>query len=91
VIARFDLAWPDFRVAVEFQSYRHHFGRRAWRRDAGRVNRATAAGWCVFMATEDDLRQGCQRLGDDIAAVRRSSRQIAKAAVAAASQASPRT
>lgn len=61
-VARFDLAWPDTRIAVEFQSYRHHFGRYAWRRDAGRANRAVAAGWRVFMATDEDVRDGCRRL-----------------------------
>jgi len=56
LVARFDLADPAARVAVEFDSYRHHFGRQAWRRDQGRHNRATALGWLVFHATEDDLR-----------------------------------
>ena len=56
LVARFDLADPGARVAVEFDSYRHHFGRQAWRRDQARHNRATALGWLVFHATEHDLR-----------------------------------
>jgi very-short-patch-repair endonuclease len=55
LVARFDLADPPARVAVELDSYRHHSGRQAWRRDQGRHNRATALGWLVFYATEDDL------------------------------------
>lgn len=66
LLARFDLAWPDAQVAVEFQSYRHHFGRQAWRRDVARANRAMAAGWIVFMATEEDVRDGARRLVADI-------------------------
>lgn len=51
---RFDLAYPDQRIAVEFDSYRHHYGRQSWRRDTARHNGATAAGWLVFHLTEGD-------------------------------------
>ncbi|MDQ4097624.1 MAG: hypothetical protein M3144_07135, partial [Actinomycetota bacterium] len=70
VIARFDLAWPEARIAVEFQSYRHHFGRRAWRRDAGRTNEAAAWGWRVFMATDEDLGDNCVSLAAHVAGAR---------------------
>ena len=62
--------WPDARLAVEYQSFRHHFGRQAWRQDAGRANRAAAFGWRVFMATEEDVRDRCVTLAADIARVR---------------------
>ncbi len=55
LVARFDLADPLARVAVEFDSYRHHFGRQAWQRDQARHNRATSLGWLIFHATEHDL------------------------------------
>lgn len=55
LVARFDLADPAARVAVEYESYRHHFGRQAWRQDQARHNRATALGWLVFRATEHEL------------------------------------
>ena len=58
VVARFDLAWPGDRVAVEFQSYRHHSGRQAWRRDQVRTNAANAAGWRVLAATANELGDG---------------------------------
>jgi very-short-patch-repair endonuclease len=51
---RFDLAYPALRIAVEFDSYRHHYGRRSWRRDRSRHNRAAAAGWLVFHLTEGE-------------------------------------
>ena len=66
VIARFDLAWPDKRVAIEFESYEHHFGRQPWRRDKIRRNRATAHDWLVFFATEDQLGAGLDELCDEI-------------------------
>lgn len=53
VVARFDLAWPDVRIAVEYMSYRHHFGRRAWRADAGRSNAALADDWLVFAGSPE--------------------------------------
>jgi hypothetical protein len=52
-VARFDLAYPDVGIGVEFQSYRHPFGHQAWRRDQARANRAAALGWLVFAVTED--------------------------------------
>ncbi len=55
LVARFDLADPVARVAIEFDSYRHHFGRQAWRNDQSRHNWATSLGWLVFHVTEDDL------------------------------------
>jgi hypothetical protein len=69
-LARFDLAWPDWRVAVEFASYRHHFGRRAWRSDTARANRATAHGWRVLTATDLDLGDACRSLASGVGAAR---------------------
>lgn len=70
LLARFDLAWPDWRVAVEFASYRHHFGRRAWRSDTARANRATAHGWRVLTATDLDLGDACRSLASGVGAAR---------------------
>jgi hypothetical protein len=62
-----DFGWRPLKIAVEFQSCRHHFGRQAWRRDVGRLNRAAADGWLVFLATEEDIVDGGSRLARDIA------------------------
>ena len=59
IVARFDLAYPAVGIGIEFQSYRHHFGRQAWRRDQARANGATARGWLVFGVTEDHVRDQC--------------------------------
>lgn len=70
VVARFDLAWPAWKVAVEFASYRHHFGRQAWRHDAARANRAAAQGWRILTATELDVDDGCRALASDVGRAR---------------------
>jgi hypothetical protein len=70
VVARFDLAWPAWRVAVEFASYRHHFGRQAWRHDASRANRATAQGWRILTATDLDVDERCRALATDVGRAR---------------------
>ncbi len=54
VAARFDLAYPGRRIGIEYESYRHHHGRQAWRRDQARHNRATALGWLVFHLTKGE-------------------------------------
>lgn len=48
LVARFDLAYPNQRIGIEYDSYRHHHGRQAWRKDRARHNRSTALGWLVF-------------------------------------------
>lgn len=53
-VARFDCSYPDRLIAAEYDSYRHHFGRQAWRKDRVRHNQATAMGWRVFHLTEQE-------------------------------------
>lgn len=55
-VARVDLAWPDLRVAVEYDGVWHaEPGRFA--RDRRRLNRLQAAGWRVVFVTAEDLRR----------------------------------
>jgi hypothetical protein len=53
-----DLAWPDRRLIVEVQSWKHHSSRRSWSRDMTRSNDLTSLGWRVMAVTRDDLRDG---------------------------------
>ena len=55
-VARVDVAFPASRVALEFDSYRHHTGRDALIRDSTRRNALIAAGWTVITVTAADLR-----------------------------------
>ena len=50
-----DFAWPDARLALEAQSYRHHAGRLAWSRDQARTAVLTSMGWRVLPVTWEDL------------------------------------
>ncbi|TFV65026.1 UNVERIFIED_ORG: hypothetical protein E4P37_11720 [Bacillus sp. AZ43] len=55
-IARVDFAWPELRVALEYDGAWHgepgQFGR-----DRRRLNRLTAAGWLVVFVTAADLHR----------------------------------
>ena len=53
-VATFDLALPPpVKIGIEFDSYRFHAAKHAWRRDQSRHNGATALGWLVFHLTAD--------------------------------------
>ena len=54
-IARVDFAWPEQRVAVEYDG-RWHGEPGQFTRDRARLNRLTAAGWRVVFVTAEDLR-----------------------------------
>ena len=55
-IARVDFAYPEVRVAVEYDGL-WHAERRAFLDDRRRLNRLNAAGWVVLHVTLDDLRR----------------------------------
>jgi len=50
-----DFAWPDTRLALEADSYRHHAGRLAWARDHTRNAALASVGWRIIPVTWDDL------------------------------------
>ncbi|HEX4247554.1 MAG TPA: hypothetical protein VH008_06785 [Pseudonocardia sp.] len=51
---RLDLAWPDLRIALEYDGYAVHAGRQT--EDAHRAADLRRRGWIVLTATIDDLR-----------------------------------
>ena len=53
-VARVDFAWPDAKVAVEYEG-RWHGERQNVARDRRRLNRLTTAGWTVVFVTAEDL------------------------------------
>ncbi len=73
--ARVDLAYPEEKVAIEYDSYEHHTGRDALVRDSARRNRIMAAGWQLFVATAPDLATGATTLCAAIADARRRARR----------------
>lgn len=59
-IARVDLAYPQWRIAIEYEGD-HHRERATFRRDIGRYNALRAAGWLTLRFTADDvIRQSGQ-------------------------------
>ncbi|HWI04822.1 MAG TPA: type IV toxin-antitoxin system AbiEi family antitoxin domain-containing protein [Acidimicrobiales bacterium] len=54
-IARVDLAYPPFRLAMELDGFRWHAGRRRYRSDRMRRNRVEAAGWRLLEAAPEDI------------------------------------
>jgi hypothetical protein len=61
LIARVDFAYPELRVAIEFDSDRWHTGRRRREGDLDRRNRLTALGWRVVHVTWSELQAGAPR------------------------------
>jgi very-short-patch-repair endonuclease len=71
-VARVDAAYPDLRIAIEFDSYEHHTGRLALVRDTDRRNRLLQLSWQTVAFTAVDLdRDG----GHAIEAVRAARRR----------------
>ncbi|WFE25000.1 DUF559 domain-containing protein [Solwaraspora sp. WMMD791] len=59
-IARVDLAYPQWRIAIEYEGD-HHRERATFRRDISRYNALRAAGWLTLRFTANDvLRQSGQ-------------------------------
>ena len=56
-LARLDVAWPQRKVAVEYDSRAHH-GPRRIEHDENRWTRVEALGWTIVPVTRIDLRPG---------------------------------
>ncbi len=55
-LARADLAYPEFKLLLEYQGDHHRTDRAQWRRDIGRVGGVEDHGWQMLQFTDDDLR-----------------------------------
>jgi hypothetical protein len=73
-IGRVDAAYPDLRIAIEYDSVEHHTGRRKILADSDRRNRLWAVGWFPITATVDDLKSGGAVVCAAIAKARRMAR-----------------
>jgi hypothetical protein len=56
-VARVDFAWPDVKVAVEYEGIWHGESPQQVAADRRRLNRLTAAGWTVVFVTAADLHR----------------------------------
>ena len=55
-VAEVDLAYPEFRLAIEIDGYRWHSSPESKRRDEERQNRLVLAGWTVLRFSAGDVR-----------------------------------
>lgn len=58
---RLDLAWPEYRVGLEYAGA-HHLDRRRQRADIERRNWLVQTGWTVVWATDLDIYRHPERL-----------------------------
>jgi hypothetical protein len=54
LVFRLDLAWPQLRIALEYQGYAVHTGREL--QDSARIRDLEGRGWIVVTAQAADLR-----------------------------------
>jgi very-short-patch-repair endonuclease len=73
LVARVDFAYPADRVAIEFDSFRWHAGRRPFASDRARANRIEALGWHLLRVTPDDVRRGAHELCAALGALLRAA------------------
>jgi very-short-patch-repair endonuclease len=62
LVARPDFAYPDAKVAVEFDGYKFHGSRRQWERGKRRDAKLAALGWLVIPVTDRSMT----RLPEDV-------------------------
>lgn len=73
-VARVDAAYPQWRIAIEYESYQEHTGKQALVRDNARRNEIVALGWHPVGATARDLADTGDRL---CAAIKRIAASVA--------------
>ncbi|SDQ06377.1 hypothetical protein SAMN02800687_0085 [Curtobacterium sp. UNCCL20] len=56
-IGRVDMAWPELRIALEYDGDHHRTDRSAFERDRARGNDFTVEGWIVIRTTAVDVRR----------------------------------
>ncbi|GLK16441.1 endonuclease domain-containing protein [Herbiconiux flava] len=54
-VARVDLAYPERRLAIEYEGDHHRVQAQQWRRDIGRTRELEHLGWRVLRVTASDL------------------------------------
>jgi hypothetical protein len=72
-IARVDLAYPEWRILIEYDSFQEHTGKLALIRDSARRNAITALGFQVLTATAVDVRDEAATLSGTIRRLRQLS------------------
>lgn len=73
LLGRVDLAWPELRLAIEYEGD-HHRERGQFRRDVARLNALRAAGWTVLRFTAEDVLRQPERTVRQVTAAMRGLR-----------------
>lgn len=55
-LARTDLSWPEYRVALEYEGDHHRTEKGQWNEDIRRANELQRAGWIAIRASAPDYR-----------------------------------
>ena len=50
-----DLAYPELKIAIEYEGEQHLFDSQQWTADIARQERLVEAGWRVIRVTKSDL------------------------------------
>jgi very-short-patch-repair endonuclease len=79
-IARVDFAYPEARIAVEYDSDEFHTGRNATRRDRSRRHALVAAGWLPIDVGPADLRRGAVAASAAVSEALRSRSGVGRSA-----------
>jgi hypothetical protein len=69
-VARCDLAYPEWKIVIEYESVQEHTGRSALLRDSARRNSIIALGITVVTATVADLKNDGTRVASVIRRIR---------------------
>jgi hypothetical protein len=88
LIGRVDLAYPQWRIAIEYEGD-HHRERAQFRRDIARVNALRDAGWLVLRFTADDVLKRPTGVVSQVARAIRERRQATSQTGSGVSTTSP--
>jgi len=69
-VARVDAAYPELRIALEYESLDWHTGKAALLRNSKRRTAVVAVGWLPIAVTVDDLRSGGSQVCTEIRRIR---------------------
>jgi very-short-patch-repair endonuclease len=73
-VARVDAAYPELRIAIEFDSYEHHTGKLALVRDNDRRNQLTGINWRTVTFTAADVQRDGGQAIEALLVARREAR-----------------
>lgn len=68
LLGRSEIAYPDSRVAIEYESDHHRVDRQQWDRDLAKYQSYAEAGWRVIRVTAELLQSGRQEVARQVTA-----------------------